>query len=68
MSREGMEALRARVNDDPQLAHRLHDIEPDRFCADVVGVAAELGFSVERADVEEALAEGRRVWSLRWIR
>ncbi len=63
-----MDALRSRVNADPQLARRLRETDPDRFCADVVGIAAELGFAVERADVEEAVAEGGRAWSLRWIR
>ncbi len=68
MSRQGLDALRARVHADPALARRLRALEPERFQAEVLRLAAESGDDVTPADVSEALARARQAWMLRWIR
>jgi Nif11 domain len=68
MSKQGLEALRARVNDDPELALRLHGVEPARFAAEVVHIADELGLEVAERDVDDAVARGRLSWTTRWLR
>jgi Nif11 domain len=67
MSKEGLNALRARVQQDPDLARRLHRIAPERFVGEVVEIAAGLGISVDDADVQQAIMHGRQAWGLRWI-
>jgi hypothetical protein len=68
MSDEGLESLRARVNDDPQLARRLRRIESDRFVAEAARVAVELGLDVSEDDLREAVARGQQSWAMRWVR
>jgi hypothetical protein len=67
MSSQGLNALRARVCDDPVLALRLRDAEPAQFLAAVVRVAAELGCEVMETDVRAAQADASRRWLMRWI-
>ncbi len=68
MSREGFEALRARVWDDPSFAMELFGSPAERFAGELVRRARELGFDVEPADVAAALNAGRAEWLMRWIR
>jgi len=68
MSREGLDALRARVSADPELARRLHGLEPERFAGEVARLAAELGLDVAEADLDAAIAQARMAWMLRWVR
>jgi predicted ribosomally synthesized peptide with nif11-like leader len=68
MSREGLDALRARVSADPDLARRLHRLEPERFTSEVIREAAELGFDVAEPDLDAAIAQARSAWMLRWVR
>jgi hypothetical protein len=68
MSRHGLEMLRARVHADPELARRLRRLEPERFHAEVLRLAAQAGDDVTPADLGEAVAQARREWMLRWIR
>ena len=68
MSAEGLDALRARVSADPELARRLHGLEPERFTSEVSRVAAELGFDVAEADVDAAIVQARSARMLRWVR
>jgi nitrogen fixation uncharacterized protein len=68
MSRQGLDALRARVSDDLDLAQRLRGLEPDRFTSEVARLAAELGFDVAEADLDAAIAQARAAWMLRWAR
>jgi hypothetical protein len=68
VSREGLEALRARVDDDPELALRLRRVEPERFAADVLRLASENGCDVTEADIAGAVTSAQRAWSLRWVR
>ena len=68
MSREGLDALRARVSDDPELARRLHGLEPERFVGEVARLAAQMGFEVAEADVDAAIVQARSAWMLRWVR
>ena len=68
MSTEGLRALRERVRRDPALAIRLRRVEPERFSADVLRTASDLGYDVAEADLVDAIAQGRRAWMLRWIR
>jgi len=68
MSREGFEALRARVWDDPALALELAGFPAERFAGELVRHARELGVEVEPADVAAALNTGRADWLMRWIR
>jgi hypothetical protein len=68
VSREGLEALRARVDDDPELALRLRRVEPERFAADVLRLASENGYDVTDADIAGARTEAERAWTLRWVR
>lgn len=63
----GLGALRMRVSGDAALAQRLKNIAPERFVDDVVALAAELGLDVTVAELEAAIAHGRREWTLRWI-
>jgi hypothetical protein len=68
VSRQGLDALRARVNGDPDLARRLRRLEPERFAAEVLRLAAGYGDDVAQADLDEAVAHARQAWMLRWIR
>ena len=64
---EGLDALRARVDEDVELARRLRRIAPERFVDEVCAVAAELGLEVTAAELDAAIAQGREAWALRWI-
>jgi hypothetical protein len=68
MSTEGLEALRARVSDDPELALRLRGADPAHFTGEVLWLAGELGFEVSESDVDEAVTRGRLSWTTRWLR
>jgi hypothetical protein len=68
MSNEGMEKLRARVHGDVELARRLRRIEPEKFEAEILRLAAEAGSDVTLDDLHAAAARGRHAWILRWIR
>ena len=68
MSRQGLDALRARVHADTALARRLRALEPQRLEDEVLRLAAESGEDVTPADVGEARAQARQAWMLRWIR
>jgi hypothetical protein len=67
MSKEGLDALRAVVHQDPDLARRLHRIAPAQLVDEVVRLAAALGLGVDEADVHAAIMHGRQSWALRWI-
>jgi predicted ribosomally synthesized peptide with nif11-like leader len=67
MAEEGLDALRARVDEDVDLARRLRRIDPERFVDEVRAIAAELGFDVTAAEFDAAIAHGRQQWALRWI-
>ena len=67
MSREGLDALRRRVHDDPNLAVRLRALQPKQFDAEILRVAAELGHDVAEVDVRAAIAEAHERWQLRWV-
>ncbi len=67
MSKEGLDALRARVHEDAELAARLRRIEPDGFADELERLCADLGFNVAADDVEAAIAQGRQAWALRWV-
>lgn len=68
MSQAGLEALRARVHGDPELARRLRALASDRFEAELLRLAAERGDDVTPRDVGEAIARARQAWMLRWVR
>lgn len=68
MSRQGLEALRARVHRDPELARSLRRLAPERFEAELLRLAAECGDDVTPQDVGEARTRAHRDWMLRWIR
>jgi hypothetical protein len=63
-----LEALRERIEADPELALRLRRIEPARFAGEVVSVAYEIGCDVDAADLGDAIAAGQRAWTMRWLR
>jgi hypothetical protein len=67
MSKEGLDALRARVHEDAALARRFRRIEPERFVAEAVRIAAESEIAITEAELEGAIADGRRAWTMRWI-
>jgi len=67
MAEEELNALRARVDEDVELALRLRRIAPERFVHDVRALAAELGFDVRAGELDAAIAQGRESWALRWI-
>ncbi|HTD35245.1 MAG TPA: hypothetical protein VK665_16385 [Candidatus Elarobacter sp.] len=67
MSRAGLDALRARVFDDPALALRLRDAEPSQFVSDVLRTAAELGCDVAESDLRAAIADAHQRWLMRWV-
>lgn len=62
-----MDALRARVDQDVELALRLRRTDPGRFAEEVVATAASLGIVVTRSELEAAIERGRGAWMLRWI-
>ncbi|HTD35075.1 MAG TPA: Nif11-like leader peptide family natural product precursor, partial [Candidatus Elarobacter sp.] len=66
-SRAGLDALRARVFDDPALALRLRDAEPSQFVPDVLRTAAELGCDVTEDELHTAIAETHHRWLMRWV-
>lgn len=68
MSREALEALRARVHGDLELARRLHGTEPAEFTGATTRLASELGYDINANDVRDAIAEWVRAWIMRWIR
>lgn len=68
MSETGLDALRARVAADAELARRLRRIDPARFADEVVSVAASLGIGLTRGEVGAAVERSRGAWALRWIR
>jgi len=70
MSAEHFEILRSAVFTDEALQSRLREpaTSADAFVARVVAVSAERGLDVAAADVEAAMAEGRRSWLERWLR
>jgi hypothetical protein len=63
-----MNALRARVHADFDLAQRLARVEPERFASALIEVAGELGIEVSAQDVEAAIMRGRVEWMQRWLR
>jgi hypothetical protein len=65
--KEGLEALRARVAADPKLARQLRRVAPERFAAEVVLIARELGYDLAETDVNDAASRGRTAWTMRWI-
>ena len=67
MAQEGLDALRARVHADAELARRLRGIDPARFADELVAVAASVGIGVTRSELEAAVERGRGAWMLRWI-
>jgi hypothetical protein len=67
MSRAGLDALRARVFDDPALALRLRDAEPSRFVPEVLRAAAELAYDVAESDLQAAIGDAHRRWLMRWV-
>jgi hypothetical protein len=68
VSREGLDALRARVHADPELARRLYRVPDDRFADELSRIAAAAGCEVDAGDVRAALAQARTSWGLRWVR
>lgn len=68
MSREGLQALRARVHGDPELAMRLRAAKPEQVVAAVLAAAAAHGDDVTREDCEDAMRRARQEWAQRWIR
>jgi nitrogen fixation uncharacterized protein len=66
MSKQGLEALRTRVADDPALARTLRATEPAQVCDEVLRVAGELGLDVAASDLAAALADAQRAWTQRW--
>ncbi len=68
MSQQGLEALRARVHGDPELARALRRLAPEQFEAELLQLAAECGADVTPQDVGEARVRARRDWMLRWVR
>jgi Nif11 domain len=68
MSKDGLEALCARVSDDPELASQLRGTDPARFAGEAVRLAGRLGFEVSESEIEQAVAQGRLSWTTRWLR
>jgi len=68
VSREGLEALRARVYGDPELALRLRRVEAGGFSADVLRLASQHGLDVTDVDIADAIRSAQRAWTLRWVR
>jgi hypothetical protein len=68
VSKEGIEALRARVSEDVALARRLRRIAPEAFKDEVRRAAAECGLDVADDDVDAAIQAAGKAWTLRWIR
>jgi hypothetical protein len=68
MAADDIQALRRRVHGDSVLALRLRRVAPEQFTAEVLRVASEIGCDVDEADLRDAIAQGRRAWTTRWLR
>jgi chitinase len=68
VSLEALAPLRARVHADPALAMRLFAIDEADFANEVLRIAEAMGHDIEAVDLERALRDARRDWTLRWIR
>lgn len=68
MSADAFRRLREVVFADPHLARRLAGAAGAEFADAVAALAAACALDVTSDDVERAIDEGRRSWSLRWIR
>ncbi|MBV8750346.1 MAG: Nif11-like leader peptide family natural product precursor [Candidatus Eremiobacteraeota bacterium] len=67
MSREGLDALRARVADDAAFARRLRCLPVAAFVAETAQIAREAGYDVAEDDLRAAAADGARAWLMRWL-
>jgi hypothetical protein len=64
----GLAQFKAIVLADAALQSELRRApDPEGFIALVIARAGEHGFAIERGEIEAALADGARAWSLRWI-
>ena len=67
MSREGLDALRARVANDAAFATRLRRLPTETFAAEAARIAREAGYDVAEDDLRVAAADGARAWLMRWL-
>ncbi|HEY0614988.1 MAG TPA: hypothetical protein VGC96_10125 [Candidatus Elarobacter sp.] len=68
MAKDALDALRAAVHADPDLALLLRRTDPEEFFTTVLRVADERGLAVTHEDVHEAVSAGRQAWLTRWLR
>jgi hypothetical protein len=68
VSNDALEHLRRHVHADPDLALQLRRVAAERFSAEVIALAPEVGDAIDDADIERELERARRAWILRWIR
>ena len=68
MSKGDLDALRARIDEDRELALRLRRTLPDRFVAEVLRVASERGFDISETEIAAAMVSAQRAWMMRWVR
>ena len=68
MSAEGLRAFKAAVVADPSLVARLRPItDREPFIAAALEAARQLGFSLERSEIEAEMREGHRVFLTAWL-
>jgi len=67
MPLEGLDRLRRRVHDDPNLAVRLRALAPAELDVEIVRVAAQLECEVTEAELRAVIAEAHERWQLRWV-
>jgi hypothetical protein len=65
-SSEAFEQFRERVLNDRELLNRLRAAKPEEFIGACVQIAAELGYPISPAEVEDALKTARHDWVERW--
>jgi ribosomal protein S18 acetylase RimI-like enzyme len=67
LRRAGFNAFRVAVLANPELQARLRSVGRYEFAAAVVGLGAELGYTLDSLDVENARQDARMAWLSRWI-
>jgi hypothetical protein len=68
MSSDALGRLRTLVHADPALALELRRLEPGALKPALLTIAEEHGIDLDANDLERAIANAKREWTMRWMR